>query len=121
MTPRRKQPLSKVEPKGTSKAPGFYTEALSAAERMRLPKARDVEGIDEEIALLRVRLFQFAKEHPDQLDLLLKGVTLLVRAVTTKYQLSPKAKKDLTESIEGIINGIGRGMGLGEFGDAAEG
>jgi hypothetical protein len=117
MFSRHKKPS--VKPR--AETPGFYTEALSEAERIRLPKAREVEGIDEEIALLRVRLFQFAKEHPDQLDLLLKGVTLLVRAVATKYRLSPKAKKDLTESLEGIINGIGRGMGLGEFDDATEG
>ena len=50
MTPRRKQPPAET----LKKAPGFYAEALSAAERMRLPKARNVEGIDEEIALLRV-------------------------------------------------------------------
>ena len=119
MPPRRKQPGSKTTTQAIGEAPGFYAEALSKAERMRLPKARKLEGIDEEIALLRVRLFQFAKDHPDQLDLLLKGVTLLVRAVATKYRLSPKAKKDLTESFEGIINGIGRAMGLGEFDDAA--
>jgi hypothetical protein len=114
MFPRRK-------PKAPTEAPGFYATALTKAERMRLPKAHEVEGVDEEIALLRVRLFQHAKDHPEQLELLLKGVTLLVRAVATKYRLSPKAKKDLTASIEGIINGIGRGMGLGEFEDAAEG
>jgi hypothetical protein len=108
MTPRRKQASPKAAPVTPTEAPG---------PRVRLPKARVVEGVDEEIALLRVRSFQYAKEHPEQLELLLKGVTLLVRAVATKYRLSPTSKKDLTESIEGIINGIGRGMGLGEFAD----
>ena len=120
MTPRRKQPPPKALPKALSDAPGFYAEALSAAERMRLPKARDVQGIDDEIALLRVRLFQHAKDHPERLDLLMKGVALLVRAVATKYRLSPKAQEDLAESIKGVIDGIGRSMGLGEYDGAAK-
>lgn len=116
MTPRRKQPPAET----LKKAPGFYAEALSAAERMRLPKARNVEGIDEEIALLRVRLFQYAKDHPERLDLLMKGVNTLVRAVAAKYRLSPKAQQDLAESIQGVIDGVGRSMGLGEYNGAAE-
>ena len=34
----------------------FYEEALSQAERVRLSQAKQIQGLDEEIALLRVRL-----------------------------------------------------------------
>ena len=94
----------------------LYEEALTKAERMRLPRARRVVGLDEEIALLRVRLVSHAKEHPESFDLLLKGVALLVRAVATRYRLSPAAKEDLERSIAGVLEGVGRSMGLGEFG-----
>ncbi|MGD0765233.1 MAG: hypothetical protein ABR978_02870 [Dehalococcoidia bacterium] len=49
-------------------AQSFYESALSAAERENLPQARDVEGLDEEIAVLRLRLRSVLKEHPDNMN-----------------------------------------------------
>ncbi len=86
----------------------FYADALSRADRVRLSKARELEGIDEEIALLRMKLRQLLEEHPDKVDLLFKGVNLLQRAVVSRYKLSPKAGDDLYQSIVGVLNGIGR-------------
>ena len=100
-------------------AAGFYDDALTEAERLRLPRARGVEGIDDEIALLRVRLLGYAQEHPENLDLLMKGVALLARAAAVRYRLSPKSQQDLTASLIGVVEGVGRGLGLGEY--AAEG
>jgi hypothetical protein len=39
-----------------------------------LPEAKGVEGLDEEIALLRVKLTTALQEHPDNLPLMLRGV-----------------------------------------------
>ena len=97
-------------------AAGFYEEALTEAERLRLPRARGVEGIDDEIALLRVRLLGYAQEHPENLQVLMKGVELLTRAVAVRYRLSPQSRQDLTDSIIGVFEGVGRSLGWGEFG-----
>ena len=88
-------------------ATGFYESALSRAERMRLSKARRVEGLDEEIALLRLRLQQMAKEEPEKLELLLKGVTTLSRLVALKYKLSDVPAEELSKNIAGVLRGIG--------------
>ena len=48
-------------------------------------------SLDEEIALMWVRLVSHAKEHPEDFDLLLKRVAFLVQAVVTHYRLSPAA------------------------------
>ena len=90
-----------------SEPTGFYEEVLSRAERMRLSRARQVEGLDEEIALLRVRLSRLVQEHPEKLELLLKGINLLVRAVSIKYKLSPQSERDLSQSIANVLRGIG--------------
>lgn len=100
--------------KGAPEA-GFYEQALSEAERLRIPRARQMEGLEEEIALLRVRLLRLAQEHPEQFELLLKGVALLVRAVATKYRLSPQSQEDLSRSLAGVITSIGTQLGLGEM------
>ncbi len=97
--PNRNEPASSTA--------GFYSSALSRAERMRLSNARATEGLDEEIALLRVRLHRVAQEQPEQFDLLLKGVHALVRAVSTKYRLSDKPAEDLSRSVIAVLEGIG--------------
>jgi len=90
----------------------FYARVLSRAERIRLSRARKVEGVDQEIALLRMKLQELVKKHPDRLELLFKGVNLLLRAVATRYRLSPQAEEDLASSIAGVLQGIGTALGL---------
>lgn len=93
--------------KAPARVRGFYDDALTEAERLQLAKARRVEGLEEEIAVLRVRLFTALKERPEDLDLLRQGVALIVRAVATQYRLSPKARKDLADRMAAVLNSIG--------------
>lgn len=99
-----------------AEAAGFYEEALTEAERLRLPRARGVEGIDDEIALLRVRLLGYAQKNPENMEVLMKGVALLVRAVATRYRLSPKSQEDLMENLIGVAQGLGQIFALGDYG-----
>ena len=85
----------------------FYEEALSKAERVRLSRAKQIQGLDEEIALLRLRLSRLTEEQPENLELLIKGIGMLVRAVSAKYKLSHKAEGDLYQSLLGVLQGIG--------------
>jgi len=85
----------------------FYASALSEAERVRLPRARRMEGLDEEIALLRVRLRRLLEERPEDTSLLLRLASLLVRAVAVRYRISPRAEEDLFRSVMGVLKGVG--------------
>jgi len=85
----------------------FYAQALSEAERVLLPEAREIEGLDEEIALLRVKLTSALEEHPDNMPLTLRAVDLLVKAVAAKYRLSKKSQENLAEAIDGVLKEIG--------------
>ena len=86
---------------------GFYASALKEAEKLRLPAARSIEGLDEEIALLRVRLRTLVEENPENVELLLKGMAMLIRAVSSQYRLSNKAEDDLYQNMLGVLRGIG--------------
>lgn len=92
----------------------FCETALSEAEQALLPKARRLEGLDAEIALLRVKIQTAVMEHPENLPLLLKGVALLVRAVAAQYRLSQRAEDDLYQNILGVLEGIGGVLGPSE-------
>ena len=67
----------------------FYRQALTEAEQVELGQAQKVDGLDDEIALLRVRLKRAVDERPEDIQLLVRGMDLLVKAVATRYRLSP--------------------------------
>lgn len=77
-----------------------------------LPEAKELEGLGEEIAVLRVKLQQALEAHPDDLPLFLRGVDLLVKAVSAQYRLSPKAQEQLMDSVMGVLEGVGQSLGL---------
>ena len=87
---------------------GFYESAVPAGDKVALAVAREVEGLDEEIAVLRVRLRRALEEHPENMTLMLKGVEMLVKAVSAGYRLSKDAKADLSESVRGTLEEYAR-------------
>lgn len=97
----------------------FYASALDAAERVSLEEALGVEGLDGEIAVLRVKLREALSARPDDLALMLRGIELLVKAVSARYRLSPKAEEDLAGSLANMVRGVGGQLMPEVFGDGA--
>jgi hypothetical protein len=90
-----------------AEAKRVYEQALTEAEQADFPVALDVEGVDQEIAVLRLRLRTALEQHPEDLQLMLRGVVMLARALVAKYRL-PKADQDaiaeaLSLEIEGDV------------------
>ena len=102
---------------GAKRVRQFYAAALEDADRALLEAAEQVEGLDAEIALLRPKLLLEITEHPDNLDVLLPGVRLLVQAVATRYRISGQAKDDLLQSVVGVLEGVGAALLPPEPGD----
>ena len=92
---------------GQVSARNFYGGALDRAERLDLEQAQEIEGLDDEIALMRVRLKRAVEKHPEDVQLLVKGLDILVRAVGARYRLSPKSRKDLAENLAAALNSLG--------------
>ena len=87
-------------------ARSFYAKVLSAAEQTALADAMEVIGLDEEIALLRVRLQQAIREQPEDIELMFKGAMLLARMVATKFQLSKDDAADLADTIQRAVDSL---------------
>ena len=87
---------------GRELASRFYAEALSEAERADLPVALEIEGVDEEIALLRLRLRKALEEHPEKHELMFKGIELLTRMVAARYRLPKRERRELGEQLENL-------------------
>lgn len=97
----------------TTRAKAFYEHALTEAEIPALAEARDVHGLTEEAALLRVRLREALERQPDDWDVLLSGVRLLVNVLLVQHRLSGQQAEDLTSSLAGVFehfDGMMRGV-----------
>ncbi len=68
-----------------------------------------MEGLEAEIAVLRVELLKLMKTPTEDFDfrLLTHGIDMLVKAVATQYRLSPKARKDLADHITNLLHSLG--------------
>ncbi len=93
--------------KGKKRRGRFYEAALTEMERLLLSEARELEGLDEEIALLRVKLLTALSEQPQNYELHLKQAGMLVKAVSARYKLGEKAQQDLYDSIDGVLKNLG--------------
>ena len=90
---------------------GFYVSALSEAERLSLSEAMQVEGVDQEIALLRLRLRSAIAEEPEDLSLMFKGIALLARVVATRYGLGKTGREEMQEALLAAFTELKRASG----------
>ena len=91
------------EPRGTAVRPAFYESALSRAERDDFGVARSVDGLQEEIAILRLRLREALGEHPGDLDIVERGVRLLVQSLLAEHRLSSKEARNITDAASVLV------------------
>lgn len=96
---------------------GFYVQALSEAERLALADAMEVEGIDQEIALLRLRLRTALAKQPADLSLMFKGIALLARVIATRYGLGKTGRDEMEQALLEAFTHLKQAMSA-EDGDA---
>ena len=102
-------------PKGNQNARkhGFYSKVLDEAERLDFELATGVEGIDDEIALLRVKIKSLIAHDPDNIKLIMQATSTLSRLIKTKYNISKKDKKGLKEAIANVLRDVALPLGIG--------
>ena len=91
-------------------APSFYASALEEAEREDLVEAADLEGLDGEIALLRVRLRTAIEQHPDDFRLIESGARLLIQSLLAQHRLSPRQADNLGDAMSNLVEEFGNVM-----------
>ena len=89
-----------------------YDIALDEAEKLEFDRICEVEGLDEEIAILRMKIRMILKKHPDNVRLLMAATNMLSRLVRTRYSITKTEKKGLKEAMANVIKDIGIPLGL---------
>ena len=92
--------------------PGFYSRVMDEAEKLDFELAANVNGIDDEIALLRVKIKELVNKDPENLELIMKATNLLAKLVKTRYSMSKGQNKGLAEAIKNVIKDIGVPLGV---------
>jgi hypothetical protein len=91
---------------------GFYSKALQEAEKLEFDEAHRIQGVDDEIALLRLRLKELAKDQPQRIDLHLKAANTIARLVKIRYQTSKEQKNSLKEAIARVLTEVALPLGI---------
>jgi len=112
---RAKADRKRGAPKGNQNARkhGFYSKVLNEAEQLDLELASGVEGIDDEIALLRVKIKSLIVHDPENIKLIMQATNTLARLIKTRYNISKEQKKGLKEAIGNVLRDIALPLGIG--------
>jgi hypothetical protein len=99
-----KKPIGAPKGNQNTRKHGFYSRVLD--------EAREVEGIDEEIALMRVKLLTLINEHPERIDLQMLAMTNLTSMVRTRFQISTGGNRSLKDAITKVLTDIAVPLGI---------
>jgi len=91
---------------------GFYSRALEEAEGLELAEAAEVEGLDGEIAVLRLKLRQLLQDHPERIDLQIRLANTLARLIRVRYNITPEQKNTLKEAIATVLKDVAIPLGV---------
>ncbi|MFC1992972.1 hypothetical protein ACFLV3_04090 [Chloroflexota bacterium] len=102
-------------PKGNQNARkhGFYSKVLDEAEQLDFELVSGVEGIDDEIALLRVKIKSILSSGPGNIKLIMQATNTLARLVKTRYNITREQKKGLKEAIGNVLRDVALPLGIG--------
>jgi hypothetical protein len=82
---------------------GFYSATLSPAETSQLRNITNLEGVDPEIALIRVKLQSSLQHDPGNRRVIGEASRLLVKWYSANYRLDPADRSYLKTVVESLL------------------
>ncbi len=95
--------------KGNTNAakPEYYAGILAKTEQLDIKSAGGVEGIDEEIALLRHEIKKAISGGDERnLLLLVKAASALEKLIRTRHKITSTQRKGLKEAVANVIKDV---------------
>jgi hypothetical protein len=91
---------------------GFYSLVLDEAQKLDLEIAEGVEGLDDEIALLRVKIKALIEKDPENLLLIMQASGTLARLLRTRYTLEKGQGKGIKDAIRNVLTEVAVPLGI---------
>ena len=87
--------------------PDYYARILAKTEQLDIESAGGVQGIDEEIALLRHEIKKAISGGDERnLLLLVKAASALEKLIRTRHQITAAQRKGLKEAVANVIRDV---------------
>jgi hypothetical protein len=90
----------------------FYAKVLDEAGKLDFKTAAGVEGIDEEIALLRVTIKSILEKEPENIRLIMQATNTLADLVKTRYRITREQRQGLKEAIGNVLRDVAIPLGI---------
>ena len=84
MTAERKRKSGAPKGNANARKHGFYARVLDEAEQLDFESVSGVNGVDEEIALLRVKIKSVLEKDPENIKLIMAATNTLAGLVKTR-------------------------------------
>jgi hypothetical protein len=91
---------------------GFYIRVLDEAEKLDFQRATGVDGIDDEIALMRVKIKSLLAKDPENIRDIIAIANALERLVKTRYRITREQRKGLKEAIGNVLREVALPLGI---------
>ncbi len=97
-----------------SRKHGFYSSFVTPAERRKLKKASELEGLKHEMDFLRVKLGTMMSNPDVTISQIAAAVGVITRVASVEHRLSGVENEQdrLVENLGGVLENVGRSMGL---------
>ena len=109
----KEQPVEKAGGVRRAGMKNFYARVLDEAEQLDFELAAGVDGIDDEIALLRVEIKKLISNEPQNVRLIVEATNALERLVKTRYRISREQRRGLKDAIGTVLRDVALPLGIG--------
>jgi hypothetical protein len=82
---------------------GFYSKALSPSEQRAVVFAGAVDGLDQEIAIMRVKFRSLLAQDGQNLKLINQTAETLAKLYNIKFSLSKNDSSNLKEAVAAVL------------------
>jgi hypothetical protein len=109
-----KEKKQKGAPKGNQYARkhGFYAKVLDAVQKRNLEVATDIENIDEEIGIMRIKIKSILEKDPENIKLIMMALKTLANLVKVKINLDKRQKKNFKETLFKAVKDVAMQTGV---------
>jgi hypothetical protein len=95
-----------LKPNSHTKKHAFYSKFLDEQQRRQYTRAVDIEGLDAEIALLRVKIQSLLAHDPENIRLISQALNSLARMIMTKYHIKKTDTIDFSAAMRNALQDI---------------
>jgi hypothetical protein len=95
-----------LKPNSHTKKHAFYSKFLDEQQRRQYTRAVDIEGLDAEIALLRVKIQSLLASDPENIRLISQALNSLARMIMTKFNIKKADTIDFSAAMRNALQDI---------------